>query len=286
MLEMIFLIVAFIGSILAAISDLKTTEIPDEIPYAMMGVGVVGHLIKSYLAWSYWPVALSLIVGLGFLGFGFLMYYTGQWGGGDAKVLSGIGFLLPSLSSHFTEGLFFPFPLSYFFNVFLIGAMYMLLYAVVLSLINRKILSGFVIDLKASSKMILLFNGLLIVFLAILGMFLSKYSEIFSVIGMIRFGFFLCLGSIGFYLLWRFAKTVENVGFKKKIRVSELREGDVLLDSKVWEGITKEQVKKIKKSEKKYVWVKEGVRFAPAFPLALAFTLVVGDGIVWLIGLI
>ena len=42
MLEILFLVVAFIGSTAAGLYDLKTTEIPDEIPYTMMAVGIIG----------------------------------------------------------------------------------------------------------------------------------------------------------------------------------------------------------------------------------------------------
>ena len=97
------------------------------------------------------------------------------------------------------------------------------------------------------------------------------------------FGFFVILGTFGFFLFWKFAKTVENVGFKKKISVSKLREGDVLESSRIWEGITKEQLRKIKNSGKKYVKIKDGVRFAPSFSLALIFTYFQGDAIFWLI---
>lgn len=284
MLEIIFLVVAFGGSILASISDLKTTEIPDEIPYVMMAVGIVGHLLKSYLVWSYMPFLLSMIFGLGFLGFGFLMYFIGQWGGGDAKILSAIGFLLPQLSE-MGKSLFFPFPLSFFFNVFMIGAIYMIFYAIVLSMINRKIWSVFLKDLKANARMIMIFNFSLIIVLFFSEIILARYFELFPLIDMILFGVTIVLASIGLFLLWKFVKVVENVGFKKKIPVSKLRVGDVPLDYKIWEGITEKELKKIKKSGKKYIWIKEGVRFAPAFPLALAFTILVGDGIFLLIGL-
>ena len=111
LIESILLFTAFLGSSIAGIIDLKTTEIPDEIPYIMMGIGILGNSIKSYIFWSYTPIMLSIIFGLLFLGFGFILYYTGQWGGGDAKILSAIGFLLPQFSSNRS---LFPFPLSFF----------------------------------------------------------------------------------------------------------------------------------------------------------------------------
>ncbi len=281
MLEILLFVVALIGSIAAGLYDLKTTEIPDEIPYFMMAVGIIGHLIKSYLVMSYWPFLLSMLVGLAFLGFGFFMYYIGQWGGGDAKILSAMGFLVPVMPQEFKVSLIFPLPLSFFFNVFLVGAAYMIVYALVLSIINRKIWSVFLKDLKANAKMIFILNILLIAFLTILGITFAKYYQA----DMIIFGAMILVISSGFFLLWKFVKTVENVGFKRKIPISQLRVGDVPLDYKVWEGITEKELKKIKSSGKKYVWIKEGVRFAPAFPLALIFTILVGDGIVWFLKL-
>ncbi len=70
---------------------------------------------------------------------------------------------------------------------------------------------------------------------------------------------------------------------KKRIPVSKLRVGDVLLSSKLWEGITEKELKRIKRSGKRYVRIKEGVRFGPAFPLALLFTIYFGDTILFLI---
>ena len=72
---------------------------------------------------------------------------------------------------------------------------------------------------------------------------------------------------------------VANFGFKIRIPVSKLKVGDMLLDERKLVGIEQPQINKIRRSGKKYVWIKEGVRFAPAFPLALLFTLYVGDAI-------
>jgi len=282
MLEILLFVVALIGSIAAGLYDLKTTEIPDEIPYVMMAIGIIGNLIKSYLVWSYWPFLLSMIVGLAFLGFGFLMYYLGQWGGGDAKILSGIGFLVPVLPPQISINLMFPFPIGFFFNVFLVGAFYMIVYAVILSFINRDIWSAFLQDLKANAKIFTTFNLSLLALLIFSVTLLTKYYELIPLNEMIMFSVMILLISIGFFILWKFVKTVEEVGFKKKIPISQLKVGDVPMDYKIWEGITEKELKKIKSSGKKYIWIKEGVRFAPAFPLALIFTILVGDGIVWL----
>jgi Flp pilus assembly protein protease CpaA len=276
MLEILLFVVAFIGSAAAGFYDLKTTEIPDEIPYAMIVIGILGNIVQSYLAWSYWPLVYSFIAGLGFLGFGFVMYYLGQWGGGDAKILSAIGFLLPTYQS---TKLILPFSVSFFFNVFLVGAFYMIVYAFALSFINREIWSAFFNDLKANAKMVVIYNSALVASIILMGMLFTRYFDFLPLTSFTMFVLIIALASVGLYILWKFVKAVENVGFKKKIPVSKLKVGDVPDYYKIWEGITEKELNKIKKSGKKYIWIKEGVRFAPAFPLALLFTLIFGDGI-------
>lgn len=283
MIEFLLIIVALIGSFVSGAIDLKTTEIPDQIPYAMMIIGVIGNAINSILIGSYWPLLLSFIVGLGFLGVGFLFYYVGQWGGGDAKLLSGIGFLLPTLSARYSAKLLMPFPLAFFFNLFLVGALYMIVYALVLSFMNKKIWQVFFHDIKANAKTLFVLNVLITIGLLLFGLIILRNFIVMSLVQMFKAEVIIVLTIFSLFLIWRFTKTVEDLGFKKKIPVSKLREGDILLESKLWEGLTAEQVKKIKISSKKHVWIKEGVRFGLAFPLALLFTLFVGDGIILLI---
>jgi Flp pilus assembly protein protease CpaA len=278
MFELVFLAIAFIGSSLAAFFDLKTTEIPDKIPHTMIALALILYSIQSILSLSYWPILNSLIAGLSLLGFGFLMYFLGQWGGGDAKVLAAIGFLLPQLPQGFTK-LFFPFPLTYLINVFIVGAAYMLIYAFVLALLNKKIILKFLKDMKANAKILAI--GSLFLFILFFGanLYFSKYTKLFDFSFFLSTSLLALLIAIAIFIIWRFAKTVEEVGFKKKISISKLKVGDVLLKSRLWEGITEKELKKIKKSGKKYIQIKEGVRFAPSFVLALLFTLFYGDGI-------
>lgn len=278
--EVILLSTAFIGSTLSAIYDLKTTEIPDKIPYAMIAVGLLLFGIQSYLTWSYWPIVKSLAVGLSLLGFGFLMYYFGQWGGGDAKVLSAMGFLLPELSETFTKSSLLPFSLSYTVNVFLVGAAYMIIYAFIVALTHRKVFIKFLDDMKASSKVLSIGSvALFITFLSINWFLMNYFQLTFDMEFVLKNSLLPLAATIGLFVIWKFSKAVEKVGFKKRIRVSKLKVGDVLNKSKLWEGITKKDLRKIKRSRRKYIVIKEGVRFAPSFPLALIFTLYFGDGL-------
>ena len=272
MFPLVPLIVAFVGSIYAALWDLKTTEIPDEIPHAMIIFALVFYGIQSIIESKYWIFLDSLIAGGIIFALGFIMYYAGQWGGGDAKILAAIIFLIPVANTTL------PFPVTYLLNVFIVGAAYMILYSLVLALMNRKIFSAFFVDIKKSKAVLALGSIALFATFAIINYLilvaLSYPVNYFSLVGNSLIPLF---AAIGLFVIWRFAKAVEDVGFKKKIPISKLRVGDVLIDSKIWEGITEKQLKKVKKSGKRFVWIKEGVRFAPTFPLALAFTLLYGD---------
>lgn len=274
--QIISLLTAFIGSSIAAAWDLKTTEIPDQIPHAMIAIALVIYSLQSFVENNFGYITSSLISGAVLFAIGFSMYKFGQWGGGDAKILSAIGFLLPQPIG-FTQTLF-PFPMSYLINVFLIGAVYMLLYALVLSILNRKIFSAFLADLKASAKLFGISSIILLLIFVGINFFIFNYfSANYNFYSLIPNSAISVLLTLFIFIIWKFAKAVEKVGFTKKIPISKLRIGDVLYESKVWDGITKNQLSKIKKSGKKFVWIKEGVRFAPAFPVALAASLYFGD---------
>lgn len=284
MFDWILVIVAFIGSFVAGVIDLKTTEIPDQIPYVMAIIGIFFHIIQSIATQSFNPVIYSFASGIGFFIFGFFMYYTGQWGGGDAKLLSAMGFLLGNVNA--TTKIFFPLPLSLFFNVFFIGAIYMIFYAIVLAFLNKKIWFEFVYQIKSNTKMLIMLNVTIAAVLILFGFLSLNFFSGLNFFQLLIIEIKLVLITLFLFLIWRFSKTVEEVGFKRKIPIDELKEGDVLLESKLWEGVTRQQLKQIKKSGKKHVWIKEGVRFGLAFPLALLFTIFVGDGLLIIIGII
>lgn len=270
------LITAFVGSSIAAVWDLKTTEVPDQIPCIMIAIALLFYGIQSYQEWSYWPILNSVIAGSSLLGFGLLMYYLGQWGGADAEILATIGFLLPQ--TPLKTQLFFPFPLSYLINVFIVGAFYMIIYAVVLASINKKIIFEFSKEIKGSSKVLLLGSVGLFLLFFVLNWYLSRYFQLeFSLPFILSNSILPLVLTVSLFIVWRFARVVENVGFKKRVPVSNLKAGDVPMEFKQFRGITEKELSKIKKSGKRFVWIKEGVRFAPAFVLALIFTLYFGD---------
>ena len=270
---------AIVGSGVAAAYDLKTTEVPNWLFYVMLAVGVPAVILYSILSAGLETLALSAATGFGLLGLGYLMYRFGQWGGADAVLLAIIGFLMSSVSGLFPGDIAFPFGLSFLFNLFIIGAVYMVVYAAIFAMRNRTVLENFKSNMAKSTKIFAVLCIAMTVVFSGLMFYLGSLVGGFTVDEMVR-GITLPVAlTIAFMVIYKFAKVVENYGFKTKIPVSKLKVGDMLLDEKKLVGITQLQVNRIRKSRKKYVWIKDGVRFVPAFPLALLFTLYIGDAI-------
>lgn len=205
-------------------------------------------------------------------------------GGADAKLLAVMGFLTPQMPSVFSTQLFLPFPVSFVINLFLVGTVYMLAYALVLALMNRDVLAKFAKDVKASSKFLLISSTVVFLLFAVIAYYFeSTYSLSIDYMAIIKAAFFPVAATVLLFTVWKFTKAVEEIAFRKRIAVSKLRVGDMLESSRELEGITEAEIRKIKRSRQKYVMIKEGVRFAPAFPLALVFTLFFGDALFLLI---
>lgn len=271
------------GSIIASAYDLKTTEVPNWVFYAIMIVGIPAVILKLIFSGNLDAFVISGLTGLGLLGFGYMMYRFGQWGGADMVLLALVGFMIPSMDLGFPIPTTFPFGISFLFNVFVIGAVYMIIYAMIFSLRNKIVIQKFKQEVKASSRLIMLIAAsLIIIFSAFVFYFnflLGNSLNSFEMINMITLPLILLLS---FFFIYKFAKSVENFGFKKKISVSKLRVGDMLMTERKLVGMTEKQISKIKKSGIKIVWIKEGVRFIPVFPIALLFTLFLGDAIMLL----
>lgn len=283
MIGYLFAGIALLGSSIAAIIDLKTTEVPDNIPYTMAASAVVLKLLYSIHTNNFSYLADSVIVGMAYLIFGFLLYYTGQWGGGDAKVLAAIGFLLPSIPSEFSAQLSFAFPVAYLINLFFIGSIYMIVYSLALTLLNPLIAREFFSETRGQYRqlfveMVLASSSVVAIPYIILNSMRLPHTIFISFIPSI------VVLSLGMIFLLRFLKVVERVAFRRKIPSEKLREGDMIGDdidelgmkSRLIRGITNDEVTKIRLVRKE-VWVKEGVRFVPAFPLSLIAILFFGD---------
>ncbi len=273
------------GLIASSITDLKTREVPDWINYSLIAAGIGLNMLASLILQDYHFILFSIIGFAVFFALSHIMYYTGQWGGGDAKMLIAIGAILglgftttaPFISPH-------EMIISFLMNLLIAGFFYGMASAGFIALLNRK---KFARQLKKDMKR---YKILRISAMTIAG--LTLISSFF--IDDIRIKFSLViLGSIvalSFYL-WLFGKIVENACMYKLVKPEQLTEGDwiardIIVGKKRISGpsdlgIEKKQIAQLlalqKKGKIKRVLIKEGIPFVPSFLIAFLMTLTWGN---------
>ena len=281
MIEYFLVLVALAYVISATIFDVKTREVPDWLNFSFIAVAIFANLMYSLMTkeWSY--IIYSLVGLVTFFCLGSLMYHAGQWGGGDAKLLIGLGAIIPTypkiLLNYFNPNLNIPFLVILAFNILIAGGFYGLVFSVGIAIKNKnKFSREFKSILKLNQKRIL--SVLLILLLAFCLAILFEIS-------VIVIPFILVVSFIG--LTFLFIKAVENSSMYKLIDVKYLTEGDWVVKtiksrgkivySPNLLGITNKEISKLKKSNIKKVLVKDGLPFVPAFLIGLLISLVWGN---------
>jgi len=263
----IILVMVFIALIYGSISDILTRELSDVLTYGMIIAGLMLRLIFS-VAESDWSFILAGLLGLGVcFAIGSGLYYSRVWGGGDAKLLIGLGAIFGMELSVNT------FMLSFMVNMLIAGAIYGLAYAAWLYFNNQDRISIF--ETKGQANM------LFISVLLLLGIFTITAPAWMKMSAVVLLGIVLVL------LLTRLVKKVEDVCMTKRTRVSELKEGDWLKDDiyadgkyicgKKDLGIDAEQIQAMEKAKIKSVKIKLGIPYVPVFMVGFMLTLAFGN---------
>lgn len=276
--DIILTILGITGVTAAALFDIKTKEVPDWLNFSLIISGLSIRLIHSlvFIEWKFFIYGILGLIAMFFLGS--LIYYTGQWGGGDAKLLMGLGAIFGT--TPYFMNINFHFLLVFLINLVLISAIYGLIWSLWIYLKNYKKVNNkikqLIIQQKRLATIYLILGGTnLIIYI-----FLS--NNIFGLAFLAIALFFII-----YTLLYFFIKAIEEVGMLKWIKPNELREGDwiaknVYIKKKIITGpkslgITKKQINQIKKSKIKKILVKEGIAFVPSFFISLIITLMWGN---------
>src|SRR3989344_2792882 len=280
--EVIISAIAIISLIIATITDLKSREVPDYLSYFLIISGFTFRFFYSVLN-NNWYYFLYGIIGFSIcFCIGLLLYLTKQWGGGDSKLLMGLGIIFATKPFFVSDQNLFL--LNLILNIFVAGALYGLFYAIYLAYKHK---NNFIKEFKR------LINEDKI-----------RFARIFSfIISIILFGLILISNDIAtkiilsgfiifilFYVhLWIFVRSVENACMFKIVPVSKLIEGDwvaddIIVNKKIIYNKTKLFVEKkdilmfIKYNVKK-VKIKEGIPFVPSFLIGTLFSLIFRIGL-------
>jgi Flp pilus assembly protein protease CpaA len=275
-------IVAISALVVGSVQDLKTREIPDWLSYGLIAAGIFLSASASVVTQSWAPIVEGLAgLAIGLL-IGVAMFYTGQWGGGDSKLVMGlsavIGLSVLELRNAFLVGLLL--------NILLVGAVYGLCWTGYLAVKHRRAFLKEYQRLRRSDRVLrvrkvhyaLLLIGLLLVFAA--------PTEL-------RLSILILLVLIFFMLhLWMFVRAVEQSCMVKRYPVGKLTEGDWIVKRVMVKGericgprdlgISKEQIRRLQRLQVKHVLVKEGIPFVPSFLVAYLLTLWTGNWFMYL----
>lgn len=276
--------IAIIYLLIASITDIKKREVPDWLNFSLIPLALGIRLVWSFAANDSSIIISGAIGFLIFFALALVMFYTGQWGGGDSKIIMGLGALIGfelSLNSEL---------LSFIINTVIVGSIYGLLWSIIVVLKKRK---KFLIELKKIADsiktirkiMFVLFILLIIILLIIPG----AINKIFlvSIIVVVYTAFYLII----------FIKAVEKSCMLKYVKPTEVTEGDwIAKDIFIGKerisgpkdlGIEKKQLNKLisyyKKGKIKKVLIKVGIPFVPSFLIAYIITLIFGNLLLFIV---
>ncbi len=275
-------VVLFVGSI----TDLKTREVPDWVNYGLILAGIGLNLLFSVIYSNASYIINSLIGLVIFFGIAYIMFYAGQWGGGDSKILMGLGAAIGINVSNIKA----QFLVGFFINALFAGAVYGLLYSILLVFRNKK---KFWKEFKKAleekkivfAKKIIL--SALVIFLIIF--IIVKYTYLrFLVLA-------LAFVSLATFYLWIFTKALEKSCMHKLVEPTKLTEGDWIVKDVVVNkeyitgpkdlGIEKKQIRRLielyKKGKVNKILIKEGIPFVPSFLIAFIITFLIGNPLSW-----
>jgi Flp pilus assembly protein protease CpaA len=279
---MLFIVIALLVLIIASYTDIKTLEVPDWLSYSLVAIGLAANLIFT-IHYSDFSFIIASLIGLVVsVALGLLMFYTGQWGGGDSKVLFGLGALL-GISYPFTIGIYIKFLL----NLLVVGAAYGLAWVLFMIVRNWKKIAKNAkkaFNEKRFRKQKLI-TGIFCIAAAVMLQF-APFDYDIKVLFLIMLAIIYLLN----YLL-AIVKIVENVSMIKMVEPEKLTEGDWIVDEIKIDGkyiagpkdlgIEKKNIQELLKYKAQgkidKVKVKYGIPFVPSFLIAMLYTVITGQ---------
>lgn len=264
----------------ASLADIKTREVPDWVSYGLIAGGVLIQMLYSGIEGS-WSVFLGSVLGLLLMVIlGHVMFYARQWGGGDAKLLMGLGIIFWRRPFFVPAGEF-NFLVTILLNIAVVGSAYGFVYGLILVIKNKKAFAKAFAEESSQQKVKRVkWCAIAVAGMAAITTMIIEDAGAKMILAVVALG-------ILFYVYVRIGiKVVEKVCLTKKILVGKLRPGDwveqdvkvrgKILYKKKPLGIEKEDIRILKKAGIKEVVVKEGIPFIPVYFLSVILSLITG----------
>ncbi|MFH1173927.1 MAG: A24 family peptidase [archaeon] len=273
-MDIIPAVVLFVALLISTIIDIRTREVPDLLSFSLVCFGIFYAIAKSLIMLSWMPFLIMLVGLAAGLLVAVLMYYTGQWGGGDSMLIMGVGSVI---------GLWFEHPdfLTFLVNLLIGGAVYGIFWSIGLAIKHRKTFFSALHAYTSTPRMLRIRVSVLILVIILLACaFLLLHDTA-------RLILIACTAVLYvLYILLIFTRLIERTIMIVALPVRKLTEGDWLAEEILVQGkrigktgVTKQQIALLKK-KRKTVLVKIGIPFVPSFLIALLAYLALGN---WLV---
>lgn len=258
--QLFLLIIGIIWIIFATIQDMKTREVANWLTYSLVVFSFAYLVVYSYELGDWNGLIFGTLGFLFFTALAFALYYGKAIAGGDAKLLMGIGVILPysDLADIVPRGTLF------ILMLLGIGAVYSVIYSIFLVYKNRegfgKEFNLMIVENKWLFLLPMILSIIMLFISGISGIWLFGTSAIFLI-----------------PLLYSYLQAVEKKCLIVKLNYKNLSEGDWLLrDINVGgreikenaDGLSLEEIDFLRK--KKYSpMIKQGIPFVPVFLISM-----------------
>lgn len=261
MIDLFLIILGIVWLAAASYQDCKKREVPNWLNFSLIAVVLVYKALYSIfnsdlLFFVYGLMGLAIFVGLAYT-----FYYSRIFAGGDAKLMMGLGALIPYYHNFYDNLLLL---LSFIFLLMICGGIYGLIYSVFLAVSNFNEFKFEATKQFLERKKLLLTCFCLGILLFVVVYFAGE-----------RIFYVLPFGIIILPLLFIYGKSVEECCMISQVSGKELTLGDWLYESirikgktikPNWEGLDEKELKLLKNLKK--VKIKQGIPFVPAFLIA------------------
>jgi len=263
-IELALIIIAAIWALGATISDYRTLEVPDYLNITLLIIALVVRGSYSIITENPTWITQGLI-GLGiFYILGHAFYYGRIFGGGDAKMMIALGAIIGLREDTVSNIKLY---ITFIIIFLVIGAAYGIIYSTTKMLRDKKnIKKALKKEMKKNNKIII--TGIIIGIITLIPIIIINEITLYLIPILIILTPLMIAG----------AKAYEKIYMIKRIKVKDLREGDVLTKDLIinnkkikanFEGLTKKDLEKIRRTKKKTVEIKEGIPFTAVFLITI-----------------
>ena len=279
------IITALFVMIVGSITDFQKREVADWINYGLFFSAIAIRLLYSAITLNPYILLEGFIGFALFTAFGMGMFYAGQWGGGDTKMIIGLGTLfglkiIPFELYNIANSIL----VSFIVNSIIVGSIYGILWSFYMIWKNKK---TFIANWKTINKDFHIYKITIMpagIILIALGIFIQEMTMILFPLGI------LCVFMTYSFI---YTKSIEKGCMVKMYPPSKVTEGD-WIDRVVNVkgkyicgpkdlGISKKQIALLKKLKVKKVPVKIGMPFVPCFLMGLIATFFFGNLVILLL---